>query len=94
MFVRTLASLALVFGTALAAYPGPGGRLTSPANGTVVTPGQPFPFTYNYHSDYSQCSQNITVWALTAQPGTSLPAGADPSEVGHPLYPFLCWHSS
>jgi hypothetical protein len=81
MFARTLAALALVFGTAFGAYPGPGGRLTSPANGTVVTPGQAFPFSYTIHSDYSVCSNNITVWMYTTKPGARLAKGADSTEV-------------
>ncbi|KAK0506595.1 hypothetical protein EDD18DRAFT_37247 [Armillaria luteobubalina] len=47
------------------------GTITSPANGTVILPGQSFPFSYSPKADYSVSTYNYTVFLLTKLP-TSL----------------------
>ena len=44
------------------------GTISSPANGTVIMPGESFDFYYNTHSDYCISSMNFTVWLLTSPP--------------------------
>jgi hypothetical protein len=84
MLTLALASLALPFGAAasFAAYPGPGGRLTSPANGTVVSPGQAFPFSYDTHVGSDICP-SVAVYVQTTKPGAQLSEDAGSAEVCH-----------
>jgi len=75
IFAPLLVLLAIV-AHALAYYPQ--GSITVPANGTKITPGQAFNFTYNIRSDYCVSSYNYTVFLFTAVPtGASLFIGPD-----------------
>ncbi|KAJ7095784.1 hypothetical protein B0H15DRAFT_71200 [Mycena belliarum] len=44
------------------------GTIISPADGTVIAPGQAFDFVYDSMADYGVTSYNYTVWLLTSMP--------------------------
>ncbi|KAJ7695666.1 hypothetical protein B0H17DRAFT_1055096 [Mycena rosella] len=44
------------------------GTIISPADGTVIAPGQAFDFVYDSMADYGVTSYNYTVWLLTSPP--------------------------
>ncbi|KAG7450846.1 uncharacterized protein BT62DRAFT_540325 [Guyanagaster necrorhizus] len=51
-----------------------GGTITSPANGTVILPGQSFAFSYDPMADYSMSTYNYTVFLLTKPPASLYPS--------------------
>ena len=60
----------------------PQGTISSPANGTVIMPGQSFDFLYNQRGDYCLSSYNFSVWLLTSPLGSTL--GGDSTDMtGH-----------
>ena len=60
----------------------PQGTISSPANGTIILPGQSFDFYYNQRGDYCLSSYNFSVWLLTSPPGSSM-IGDDSTMTGH-----------
>ncbi|KAJ6559093.1 hypothetical protein DFH09DRAFT_922090 [Mycena vulgaris] len=46
------------------------GTIISPADGTVIAPGQAFDFAYDSMADFGVTSFNYTVWLLTSMPKT------------------------
>ncbi|KAJ7459955.1 hypothetical protein FB451DRAFT_566895 [Mycena latifolia] len=44
------------------------GTIISPADGTVIAPGQAFDFVYDSMADFGVTSYNYTVWLLTSKP--------------------------
>ncbi|KAJ7134726.1 hypothetical protein C8R44DRAFT_829132 [Mycena epipterygia] len=50
------------------------GTITSPADGTVIAPGQAFDFQYETMADFGVTSYNFTVWLLTSMPTSFAPS--------------------
>ncbi|KAF7346468.1 hypothetical protein MSAN_01874800 [Mycena sanguinolenta] len=50
------------------------GTIVQPADGTVIAPGETFPFQYESVADYGISSYNFTVWLLTSMPSSFGPA--------------------
>ncbi|KAJ7366991.1 hypothetical protein DFH08DRAFT_680269 [Mycena albidolilacea] len=50
------------------------GTIILPADGTVIAPGQEFPFNYDGMADFGISSYNYTVWLLTSMPTAFAPS--------------------
>lgn len=50
----------------------PQGFITVPANGTAITPGEPFDFKFNTRGDYCVSSYNFTVYLFTQVPSPNM----------------------
>ncbi|KAJ3782845.1 hypothetical protein GGU11DRAFT_220596 [Lentinula aff. detonsa] len=67
-------------------------RINEPANGTVITPGAAFNFSYLSIADYGTTAYNYTVWLLTSLPSSTAPSiqfasGYDLGKYAEPNYP-------
>jgi hypothetical protein len=68
MHAFALFASALALALPIAHAYAPQGTILSPTNGTVLAPGQAFPFSYDIRADYCTSSFNYTVWLFTSDP--------------------------